>query len=125
MKFIELLVILLLINSKNVFGQLKSFDKKKYSDCIANIDIDFKKPNKYFEESKKYENLELLIVYTDYRNKIIATERGFIKNSEINGKRKIWMESKMSNDSTRIKYTNSLAGWNKNTIYFAECFDRK
>jgi hypothetical protein len=119
------LFLALLLFSLETNAQRKKFDSKKYFDCLAHINIDFSKPKKYFDESTKYLDTELILVITDNQGHAISIERGFIKNSKNQKDKSIWFESKSLKDSTKTRIWIENLEQHNGRYYYADCFEKK
>lgn len=117
---------LVLISVHIVFGQSEILDPEKYADCRLIIPIDYKNLEKDYEEAKKHEGVEIIIIRTSGKGKIKTIDRGYIRNREKNGVRTVHFEPMESVHSTTQKVAKYPLFNDKNIYcYKAECYDGK
>jgi hypothetical protein len=126
MKTVYWLIAICLLFVNVSFSQSKKFNSIKYIDCLYDGKIDFNRPKKYFEESNKYLQRQIVVITTNETGKIIRRERGYIKNYSDKKSKSIWFECHPEDDSTRVMITFAFPVKSKNKFYyFADCYDSK
>ncbi|POY39379.1 hypothetical protein C3K47_02465 [Solitalea longa] len=107
------------------FGQSTTLDEQKYSDCRLIIPIDYKDIEKNFEESKKYADIEIVLIETNGKEKIKSFKRGFIRNWERNGKKGVYFEPSESVNAPQKAAYFPLFNDKKTFCYKADCYYSK
>ncbi len=108
-----------------VDSQAQTLDEQKYAECKLLIPIDYKNVENDFQEAKKYEGVELVLVQTNGKNKIKSVERGFLKTYERNGKRGTFFQPAENINSPQVIAKFPILNSKKMFCYKAECYDLK
>ena len=124
MKKVGVTFTLFMIFTKLTFSQ-NVFDQTKYVKCLLEIGIDYKDLEANYEESKKYADIEIIIINMTSNGKIKTVERGYIRNWQKNGKKGVFFEAKSFSNSQQRTAKFPIFNAKDTYCYNAECYDKQ